>query len=84
MEKLQRIDVLVNNACRGSKGILSSLPYEEFDYILSVGLKAPYELSRLCRDEKTKAELSILHPHGHFSQSLIQRHMPVQKAELLP
>ncbi|ADU75303.1 NAD(P)-dependent dehydrogenase (short-subunit alcohol dehydrogenase family) [Acetivibrio thermocellus AD2] len=60
MEKLQRIDVLVNNACRGSKGILSSLPYEEFDYILSVGLKAPYELSRLCRDELIKNKGRII------------------------
>jgi len=51
MEKLHRIDVLVNNACRGNKGILSSCSYEEFDYTLSVGLKAPYELSRLCKDE---------------------------------
>jgi len=50
-EKMGRIDILVNNACRGSKGILSSLSYEEFDYILSIGLKAPYELSRLCKDE---------------------------------
>ncbi|ABN52738.1 MAG TPA: short-chain dehydrogenase [Hungateiclostridium thermocellum] len=60
MEKLQRIDVLVNNACRGSKGILSSLLYEEFDYILSVGLKAPYELSRLCRDELIKNKGRII------------------------
>jgi NAD(P)-dependent dehydrogenase (short-subunit alcohol dehydrogenase family) len=51
MEKLGRIDVLINNACRGSRGILSGLDYEGFDYVLSVGLKAPYELSRLCRDE---------------------------------
>jgi len=51
MEKLERIDVLVNNACTGVKGILSDLSYEEFDYTLSVGLKAPYELSRLCKDE---------------------------------
>ena len=51
LEKLKRIDVLVNNACRGNKGILSGLTYEEFDYTLSIGLKAPYELSRLCKDE---------------------------------
>ena len=50
LEKMQRIDILVNNACRGNKGILSGLTYEEFDYTLSVGLKAPFELSRLCRD----------------------------------
>lgn len=51
IEKLRRIDVLINNACRGNHGILSGLDYEGFDYVLSVGLKAPYELSRLCKDE---------------------------------
>ncbi|HHV30369.1 SDR family oxidoreductase [Acetivibrio mesophilus] len=60
MEKLQRIDVLVNNACRGNKGILSSLSYEEFDYTLSIGLKAPYELSRLCKDELIKNKGRII------------------------
>ncbi|AFL99932.1 MULTISPECIES: SDR family oxidoreductase [Desulfitobacterium] len=54
MERLQRIDVLVNNACRGNHGILSDLDYNGFDYVLSVGLKAPYELSRLCKDELIK------------------------------
>lgn len=54
LEKLKRIDVLVNNACRGNKGILSGLSYKEFDYTLSIGLKAPFELSRLCKDELIK------------------------------
>jgi NAD(P)-dependent dehydrogenase (short-subunit alcohol dehydrogenase family) len=54
MAKLGRIDVLINNACKGNNGILSNLDYEGFDYVLSVGLKAPYELSRLCRDELIK------------------------------
>ena len=54
MAKLGRIDVLINNACKGNNGILSSLDYEGFDYVLSVGLKAPYELSRLCREELIK------------------------------
>jgi len=60
MEKMRRIDVLVNNACRSKKGILSSLSYEEFDYTLSVGLKAPYELSRLCKDELIKNKGRII------------------------
>lgn len=45
IKKLGRIDVLVNNACRGNNGILSDLDYDGFDYVLAVGLKAPYELS---------------------------------------
>lgn len=54
MEKMNRVDILINNACRGNNGILSDLDYVGFDYVLSVGLKAPYELSRLCRDELIK------------------------------
>ncbi len=49
--KIGRVDVLVNNACKGNNGILSDLDYDGFDYVLSVGLKAPYELSRLCKEE---------------------------------
>lgn len=60
MDKLHRIDVLINNACRSNKGILSSLTYEEFDYTLSIGLKAPYELSRLCKDELIKNKGRII------------------------
>ncbi len=60
LEKLKRIDVLVNNACRGNKGILSGLTYEEFDYTLSIGLKAPYELSRLCKEELIKNQGRII------------------------
>jgi NAD(P)-dependent dehydrogenase (short-subunit alcohol dehydrogenase family) len=61
MEKMHRIDVVVNNASRSNnKGILSSLTYEEFDYTLSVGLKAPYELSRLCKDELIKNKGRII------------------------
>lgn len=54
IKKLGRIDVLVNNACRGNNGILSDLDYDGFDYVLAVGLKAPYELSRLCKEELKK------------------------------
>lgn len=59
-EKLGKIDVLVNNACKGNKGILSDLDYEGFDYVLSVGLKAPYELSRLCKEELIKNKGRII------------------------
>ncbi|HHW32137.1 MAG TPA: SDR family oxidoreductase [Clostridiaceae bacterium] len=61
MEKMQRIVVLVNNACcSNNKGILSSSTYEDFDYTLSAGLKAPYELSRLCKDELIKNKGRII------------------------
>ena len=60
MNKLTRIDVLVNNACTSKRGILSGTSYEDFDYTLSVGLKAPYELSRLCKDELIKNKGRII------------------------
>lgn len=60
MDKMGRIDVLVNNACYGKKGILSNASYEDFDEVLSVGLKAPYELSRLCKDELIKNKGNII------------------------
>jgi len=60
MNKLTRIDVLVNNACTSKSGILSGTSYEDFDYTLSVGLKAPYELSRLCKDELIKNKGRII------------------------
>ncbi len=60
LEKLKRIDILINNACRGNRGILSGLSYEEFDNTLAIGLKAPYELSRLCKDELIKNQGRII------------------------
>lgn len=59
-EKMGRIDVLVNNAGGGLKGILSDLDYDSFDYVLAVGLKAPYELSRLCKEELIKNKGRII------------------------
>lgn len=54
LDLMGRIDVLVNNACYGKGGILSEASYEDFDEVLSVGLKAPYELARLCKEELIK------------------------------
>lgn len=54
LKKMGRINVLVNNACYGKGGILSDASYEDFDEVISVGLKAPYELSRLCKEELEK------------------------------
>lgn len=59
-EKLGKIDVLINNACKGLKGILSNIDYDTFDYVLAVGLKAPYELSRLCKEELCKNKGRII------------------------
>jgi NAD(P)-dependent dehydrogenase (short-subunit alcohol dehydrogenase family) len=41
------VDCLVNNACLSRQGILSGCPAEDFNYVLRVGVTAPYELTRL-------------------------------------
>lgn len=70
LNKMGRIDVLVNNACYGKGGLLSNASYEDFDEILSVGLKAPYELTRLCKEELTKNKGRIINiASSRYNQS---------------
>jgi NAD(P)-dependent dehydrogenase (short-subunit alcohol dehydrogenase family) len=42
-----RVDYLINNACLSRGGILSQCSYEDFNYVLRVGVSAPYFLSLL-------------------------------------
>jgi NAD(P)-dependent dehydrogenase (short-subunit alcohol dehydrogenase family) len=42
-----RLDYLVNNACISKRGILSGCNYEDFTYVLRVGLIAAYYLTSL-------------------------------------
>ena len=68
--KMGRIDVLVNNACYGKGGLLSNASYEDFDEVLAVGLKAPYELSRLCKEELIKNKGRIINiASSRYNQS---------------
>ena len=41
------VDFLINNACISNRGILSGCTYEDFNYILRVGVSAPYRLTQL-------------------------------------
>lgn len=41
---------LLNNACVSKKGILSKCSYEDFNYVLKVGVTAPYMLAQLFMD----------------------------------
>lgn len=43
------IDYLINNACL-SKGGLDSCDYDDFNYVLRVGVSAPFMLTKLLRD----------------------------------
>lgn len=47
IEEFSSIDYLINNACLSKKGILSGCSYEDFNYVLRVGVSAPYQLTRL-------------------------------------
>lgn len=42
-----RLDYLINNACLSRRGIISGCDYEQFNYVLRVGVTAPYMLSKL-------------------------------------
>lgn len=42
-----RIDYLINNACLSRGGIISGCGYDDFNYVLKVGVTAPYMLSKL-------------------------------------
>lgn len=44
------IDLLVNNACLSRRGLLSGCSFEDFNYVLRVGVSAPYQLTRLFLD----------------------------------
>ena len=41
------IDLLVNNACLTRRGLLSGCSFEDFNYVLRVGVSAPYQLTML-------------------------------------
>lgn len=50
IESYGKIDYLINNACLSRRGILSGCSYEDFNYVLKVGVTAPYMLSKLFLD----------------------------------
>lgn len=60
LKKMKRIDILINNACINKRGILSNASYEDFDEVLAVGLKAPYALALLCKQELVKNNGKII------------------------
>lgn len=47
IEKYKNVDYLINNACLSKKGILSKCSYDDFNYVLRVGVTAPYMLAQL-------------------------------------
>lgn len=59
-KNLNSVDVLINNACISKKGIISECSYEDFDHVLSVGVKAPYYLSLKLKDSLIKSGGNII------------------------
>jgi len=46
-QRFGKVDYLVNNACISKKGILSDCSYQDFNYVLALGVTAPYLLTSL-------------------------------------
>ncbi len=46
VSRFGRVDYLINNACVSRKGILSSCGGDDFNYVLALGVTAPYLLTR--------------------------------------
>ncbi len=70
MEKYKHIDYLINNACVSKKGILSKCSYEDFNYVLKVGVTAPYMLAQLFMDNfnRNGAIVNISSTRANMSQ----------------
>lgn len=45
--RFHHVDYLINNACISKKGILSGCSYSDFNYVLKLGIAAPYYLTKL-------------------------------------
>ncbi len=50
LRRFHQIDCLINNACVSRKGILSGCSYDDFMYVLRLGVAAPYFLTKLFLD----------------------------------
>ena len=70
IEKYCKIDFLINNACISRKGILSNCSYEEFLYVMKVGVTAPYMLTKLFLESFNEhgAVINISSTRSYMSQ----------------
>jgi len=46
-KRFEGLDYLINNACTSRRGLLSGCSYDDFNYVLRVGVSAPYQLTKL-------------------------------------
>lgn len=70
IQKYSRIDYLINNACISKKGIISGCSYEDFNYVLKIGVTAPYMLTKLFLNKfnSNAAIVNISSTRAHMSQ----------------
>lgn len=66
-----KVDVLINNACYSSRGIISECTPEQFNDVLMVGVTAPYTLTSglLSHFSKGAAIVNIASTRGMMSQA---------------
>lgn len=66
-----KLDYLINNACLSRKGIISGCSFDDFNYVLRVGVTAPYMLSKLFADYfcKNGAIVNISSTRAYMSQA---------------
>jgi NAD(P)-dependent dehydrogenase (short-subunit alcohol dehydrogenase family) len=71
LEKFGQVDYLVNNACTGRKGILSGCSFDDFNYVLKLGVTAPYMLSSLFKDHFNEGSsiVNISSTRAYMSQA---------------
>ena len=68
--KYEKIDYLINNACISKGGILSNCSYEDFNYVLKIGVSAPYTLTKLFINDfnKDASIVNISSTRAYMSQ----------------
>lgn len=71
LSKYEKIDYLINNACISKGGILSECSYDDFNYVLKIGVTAPYMLSQLFMNNFNKdgAIVNISSTRSYMSQA---------------
>ncbi len=69
--KHNKIDYLINNACISKGGIISDCSYDDFNYVLKIGVSAPYMLSKLFMDNFNEggAIINISSTRAYMSQA---------------
>lgn len=71
IERYGKIDYLINNACVNKKGLLSECSLDDFNYVLKVGVSAPYFLTLLFKPyfNQDGAIVNISSTRAYMSQA---------------